>query len=115
MRSVSLHLLAPLIVLGTALTLRIADPPALQELRARAFDGFQALRPRPFADAPVRIVAIDDESLRRLGQWPWPRVLVARLVEKLQDAGAAVIAFDVIFAEPDRTSPARLLPLLPKA
>jgi adenylate cyclase len=115
MRAGPFHLLAPLIVVATALGLRLADPPALREIRARAFDGFQALRPRAFADAPVRIIAIDDESLRRHGQWPWPRVLIARLVEKLQDAGAAAIAFDVIFAEPDRTSPARLLPLLPKA
>jgi adenylate cyclase len=62
---------------------------------------------------PVRIVAIDDESLERLGQWPWPRTLVAGLVDRLAAAGAAVVAFDVVFAEPDRSSPERVLPSWP--
>ena len=63
-------------------------------------------------NAPIRIVDIDDESLAKIGQWPWPRTIVAELVDKLREAGAAVVAFDIDFAEPDRTSPRMLLPLL---
>ncbi len=54
--------------------------------------------------APVRIVAIDERSLGEIGQWPWPRSRLAELTDKLVRLGAAAIAFDVIFAEPDRTS-----------
>ncbi len=102
--------LLPLLILTLAVGLRYGDPGAIERLRLAAFDEYQRLAPRVWEDADVRIVDIDDESLKRLGQWPWPRTQVATLVERLGDAGAAAIAFDVLFAEPDRTSPARLLP-----
>jgi adenylate cyclase len=50
----------------------------------------------------VAIVDVDDRSLTAVGQWPWRRDLVARLIERLQDLGASAIAMDLIFAEPDR-------------
>jgi len=59
--------------------------------------------------APVVIVDIDEASIAALGQWPWPRTVVAELVNRLQEAGAKSIAFDIVFAEADRTSPSRLL------
>jgi adenylate cyclase len=85
--------------------LRITDPIPLEELRLRAFDFFQILQPRVAAQRPVVIVDIDEQSLRKFGQWPWPRTRVAELVTRLTQAGALVIAFDVIFPEPDRLSP----------
>ena len=60
------------------------------------------------------IVDIDEASLQALGQWPWPRTLLAELVARLQQAGAAAIAFDVIMAEPDRMSPAAVANTLPQ-
>jgi adenylate cyclase len=54
------------------------------------------------------VVDIDDESIRRLGQWPWPRTQIAKLTDRLGQAGASVVAFDVVFSESDRTSPAQL-------
>ena len=67
------------------------------------FDQYQRWKPRPYAfDQPVRIVAIDDESLKRLGQWPWPRERLAALVDALKSAGVAAIAFDFLFSEKDR-------------
>ena len=104
--------LAPLIVLGLALCLRAAEPGPVQGLQLRSFDLFQRIAPRPYSEVPVRIVDIDDASLAKLGQWPWPRDQVAALVGRLFDQGAAVVAFDAVFAEPDRTSPARLLDAL---
>ncbi|HET7850614.1 MAG TPA: adenylate/guanylate cyclase domain-containing protein [Pseudolabrys sp.] len=86
--------------------LRVADPSPLQELRLRTFDFFQVLRPRNAAQQPVVIVDIDEKSLKAIGQWPWPRTRVADLVSRLTDMGALVIAFDIVFAEPDRMSPA---------
>src|SRR3954451_19638182 len=86
--------------------LRITDPAPLEELRLRAFDIFQVIKPRVAAQRPVVIVDIDEESLRKLGQFPWPRTRVADLITRLTKLGAAAIAFDVVFSEPDRLSPA---------
>jgi adenylate cyclase len=57
----------------------------------------------------VVVVDIDEQSLRELGQWPWPRDLLARMVRTIDAAGPRVTGFDIVFAEPDRTSPARYL------
>ena len=96
------------LVLLLALTLtalRLVDPIPLQSLRLAQFDQFQRWFPREFQNTSVRIVDIDENSLQTIGQWPWPRTRVAELVERLDAAGAAAIAFDVILSEPDRTSP----------
>jgi adenylate cyclase len=86
--------------------LRAVDPPPLQEVRLRTFDLFQVLHPREQQGYQVAIVDIDEASLKAIGQWPWPRTVVADLVTKLKEQGAIVIGFDIIFAEPDRMSPA---------
>ncbi len=93
-------------LLFALLFLRVTDPAPLEELRLRAFDLFQVIQPRVATQRPVVIVDIDEESLRKFGQFPWPRTRVADLITRLTQLGAATIAFDVIFAEPDRLSPA---------
>jgi len=85
--------------------LRIADPAPIQELRIRTFDSFQRIDPRVKTARPVTIVDIDEKSLAKLGQFPWPRTRIADLVTDLTRLGAVVIAFDVIFSEPDRLNP----------
>ncbi len=103
-----------LVVLAGLAWLRVLDPEALRLARLRAFDLYQQLQPRPVpADLPVRVVTIDEAALDALGQWPWPRTVIATLVERLHALGAASIGFDVVFAEPDRTSPRNLLGALP--
>jgi len=104
-----LDLILPLLVLIAALVVRINEPPLVERLRNLAFDSYQRLLPRPVGDAPVRIIDIDEASLEKIGQWPWPRDILAQLVDRLSEAGAAAIAFDVLFAEPDRLSPQNLL------
>jgi adenylate cyclase len=52
-------------------------------------------------DPRVAIVDIDERSLREQGHWPWPRMKVAALVDRLGQAGAAVIGMDMVFAEPE--------------
>lgn len=94
-----------LVLLAGLVGLRIADPAPLKELRLRTFDVYQLISPRVVTERPVVIVDIDEKSLAKLGQWPWPRTRIADLVQRLTDLGAAAIAFDVIFAEPDRLSP----------
>jgi len=87
--------------------LRIADFAPVEELRVRVFDGYQFVDPRVKTARPVTIVDIDEKSLAdpRLGQWPWPRTRIADIVNNLARMGAVVIAFDVVFAEPDRLNP----------
>ncbi|HLX17204.1 MAG TPA: adenylate/guanylate cyclase domain-containing protein [Bradyrhizobium sp.] len=94
------------LLIGIA-ALRAADFVPIEELRLRVFDGYQLVDPRVKTARPVTIVDIDEKSLAdpRLGQWPWPRTRVADIVNNLTRMGAVVIAFDVVFAEPDRLNP----------
>ncbi|KRS15256.1 CHASE2 domain-containing protein [Roseovarius indicus] len=92
-------------LLGCLLVLRVADPGPVQQLRHAAFDLYQQLHPRVQQQVPVTIIDIDDPSLEAFGQWPWPRSRVAELVIRAFEAGAVALAFDIIFAEPDRLSP----------
>jgi adenylate cyclase len=101
--------LIPGALLLIAAWVNFQDVPIVDQLRNLVFDTYQRQRPREYrADLPVRIVDIDEESLKRLGQWPWPRDLMARLVDRLGELGAAAVALDIIFAEPDRFSPVNL-------
>jgi adenylate cyclase len=84
--------------------LSVLTPPFLQALDFKIYDAFQHSLPRGGASAVPVIVDIDEDSLRRYGQWPWPRYLMARLLGKINDSRAASVALDIIFAEPDRTS-----------
>ncbi|MHC2783613.1 CHASE2 domain-containing sensor protein [Bradyrhizobium liaoningense] len=84
---------------------RLWDPPPIQELRLRTFDMFQLIDPRQKAARPVVIVDIDEKSLARLGQWPWPRTRIADLIQNLTNNGAVAIGFDVVFSEADRLNP----------
>ena len=102
-----------LAVLVGFVALRAWDPTPLQLARLKIFDLYQLAKPRVPSMQPVVIVDIDEASLNALGQWPWPRSLVAKLVDQITAAGAAVIGFDVVFPETDRTSPALLADALP--
>jgi adenylate cyclase len=94
------------VLLFALLFLRVTNPPPLEELRLRAFDIFQVIKPRVATLRPAVIVDIDEQSLRKIGQWPWPRTRVADMITRLTSMGAAAIAFDIVFSEPDRLSPA---------
>ncbi|HEY8006716.1 MAG TPA: adenylate/guanylate cyclase domain-containing protein [Methylocella sp.] len=97
-----------------ALMLRGADPFFVSALRLIAFDYYQRLAPQPYdPDLPVRIIDIDPDSLARFGQWPWPRTIIRDLVIELGKRNAMAIAFDILFAEPDRTSLEQVIKRMP--
>ncbi|WP_162917073.1 CHASE2 domain-containing protein [Dongia deserti] len=101
-------------ILIGALALRAVDPLPLQQLRNLTFDSYQRLKPRVYdPSVSVVIAAIDEKSLDTFGQWPWSRITLARITDRLTEMGAAAIAFDVLFAEADRTSPAAIAQNLP--
>ena len=103
-------------LIAGAVLLRYADPFFVSALRMIAFDHFQRLDPPKYDPTlPIRIVDIDEASLAKIGQWPWPRTTVRDLLAQLAADGAAVVAFDILFAEPDRTSLEAILQQLPAA
>jgi adenylate cyclase len=93
------------LLLALLFAIRFHDPAVVQKLRFLQFDFFQEMAPRPDAKAPVVIIDIDDESLGKIGQWPWPRTVLADLVDRLTAAGVATIGFDITFPETDRAAP----------
>ena len=112
LRAPSIHLVLTVALLASAVALRIADPDPIGRLRLSVFDSYLALAPRPLDPAlPVRIVDIDEASLAAVGQWPWPRTHLARIIAALKQAGARTISLDLILAEPDRLSPSEFAKL----
>ena len=85
---------------------RISDPEFVQVLRLKYFDQLQIKYPRTTEGQTYSVIVdIDEKSLREIGQWPWPRTVLADLFNKSKDAGMLVLGLDVLFAEKDRTSP----------
>jgi adenylate cyclase len=105
----------PLLFLFLATGLHVVEPTFVEQLRHRVFDEYQRLKPRAYSnDIPVRIIDIDDESLSKIGQWPWPRDVMAEIVARLNELGASAVVFDMVFSQPDRLSPKSLRKMLPK-
>lgn len=101
--------LAGLVVLVLVILLQFIDSAPLQRLRMQVFDSYQAAAPRGGdSEHLVTVVDIDEASIERLGQWPWPRTDLAELNRRLGEAGAKTVVYDIVFSEPDRTSPAAI-------
>jgi adenylate cyclase len=85
--------------------LAIIRPASLSRLENAVYDVMLRSAPVRQPGDGVVIVDVDERSLSTVGQWPWQRDIVARLIERLREMGAAVVALDVIFPEPDRAAP----------
>jgi len=95
-------------VLAALVLLVALQPPWAERLQSAGFDALQSFVPRQVGTLPVSIVEIDQKSLRALGQWPWPRNLLAQLVDRINQAAPAVIALNILMPEPDALSPEHL-------
>jgi adenylate cyclase len=92
-----------LLLLGHAA--RRVDLEFVDRLDAILYDTRLRLAMPGGIDDRVVIVDIDEKSLAEVGRWPWGRDRLAQLVDKLFDRhGTALVAFDVVFAEPDSSS-----------
>ncbi|HEX4333312.1 MAG TPA: CHASE2 domain-containing protein [Usitatibacter sp.] len=103
-------------MLLAALALFLLFAPFAGALRNVVFDGYQRLFPLQREATHVAVVVIDEEALARYGQWPWPRTRMAELVTRLSENQPAAIGLDLLFAEPDRFSPAMIaaeMPIIP--
>src|SRR5579883_2390703 len=103
-RLVEARIAAPLCVLAAVLAVGLTPGSGFEASRNFVFDLYQRLAPGPAPGGAVVIIDIDAESIRRLGQWPWPRDRLARLIDAARAARA--IGVDVLLSEPDRLSPA---------
>lgn len=101
------------LLLAALLVIRVADPGVVESARLQVFDLYQRIQPRENTSRLVVNVDIDEKSMAEIGQWPWPRSVLARLVDRLTAMGAVVIGFDAMFPEPDRLSPPLLARSLP--
>lgn len=87
--------------------------PWAARLQTGWFDVQQALFPRRVDAWPVTVVEIDHESLKALGQWPWPRTQLARLLQAIHQAEPAAIGVNILMPEADALSPERALAQIP--
>ncbi len=84
-------------MLAATVALFAAQNPTLDRLDLLAYDG---LAPAQSGHADLVLVVIDEASIARLGQWPWPRRLHAQMIDRLRAAGATAAAYAVLFSEP---------------
>lgn len=83
-------------------------------MRNALFDWWQRVSARDLSDTEVRVVLIDNQSVSSVGAWPWPRYHMARLTEELAARKARIIAYDILFSEPDRVGPEAFVSLYPE-
>ena len=95
------------------LGVRIDNSDAVKTLRYKTWDKFQTIEPRKMVSDSVTVVNITEEDIKRYGQWPWPRHVMAMLHARIGDAGAILINYNILFAEPDRMSGVEYLKSMP--
>ena len=96
---------AGVLLTGAVAALYVVWPDWMAFQDAKIYDALLA-RDRPVTRSHLPLVVdIDEASLAEYGQWPWPRYRVALLLGLVRNAGAAAVGLDIVFAEPDRSSP----------
>jgi serine/threonine-protein kinase len=78
------------------------DWPLLRSVEAWTYDVRVSLRANPKPSDQIVIVGVDEESLTRIGRWPWPRSVIGELLDILRESGAKVIGVGFVFSEPDQ-------------
>jgi adenylate cyclase len=107
-RAFSFDRLIGLAMLAAFVTVYWINPFPVEFTRNKTFDFFEKIKPRPIpapGTSPVIIIDLDEESLNEVGQWPWPRNIIADMVRNLFVMGVGVVGFDMAFPEPDRMNP----------
>jgi len=102
-----------IIVAFILLGIRIDNSDTVKTLRYKTWDYFQKIEPRSSLSDSVTIVNITESDLKKYGQWPWPRHVMAMLHAKISDAGAVLVNYNILFAEPDRMSGVEYLKSMP--
>jgi adenylate cyclase len=96
-----------IVLLGILFVVHDRFHAAFERIDLIAYDlRTNTVAPHPSSGA-IAIATIDDRSITQLGQWPWPRIVLGRLVNALKDYKVKVIGFDAIFSEADKSDVAR--------
>jgi adenylate cyclase len=91
-------------IISIALIAFFMDVTFLRFMELKALDLRMVSRGKIVSGGETVIAVIDEKSLSELGRWPWPRTVIARLIDQLKACGAKAVGFDVIFSEPDENS-----------
>ena len=97
-----------LIIISVVVLLYTLQPPLLARLDLKVYDMMLPLRAASYPSIVPIIIDIDEKSLERYGQWPWPRYIVADLLKALQKNEVAAVGLDIIFSEADNSSPVQI-------
>ena len=100
MKKLLLNPWTALVTLAVLLLLRIADPSFVESVRLRYFD--QLVTSQPAKDVPVHTVNIDEATLDKLGQFPFPRDMYADIIKEIYKRDAGLVVFNVLMPEKDR-------------
>ena len=102
------------IVFAVVLTgVRIINSDTVKTVRYQTWDYFQQIQPRQEVSDTILVVDITEEDLKKYGQWPWPRHTMAAFHATLTDAGAILVNYNILFADPDRMSGKEYLKSMP--
>ncbi len=96
-----------LLIVVAAIALYAVDPPFLRFMELKTLDLRILSRGERASGGETVIAVVDEKSVKELGRWPWPRTLIAGLVDTLKSYGAKAVGFDIVFAEPDQNSSLR--------
>ena len=94
-----------LITITVGVGLRVFDVDPLKILRLKTFDYYQKIQPRDVTSNHFIIVEVTEQDLKRFGQWPWSRSLIAEIHSKLVVQNVNTIQYNILFSEPDRLNP----------
>jgi len=100
MKKILLNPWTALITLTILVAIRFFDPSFVESVRLRYFD--QLITGQDKVDVPVHIVNIDEDTLDKYGQWPFPRRQYAEIIADLYSREAGLVVFNVLMPEADR-------------
>ena len=101
-------ILGPLVILIIIIIFNI-DSNLKNRIGYLNYDFYQNIFEKNFSTNKVIIVDIDEESIKKLGQFPWRRDIHSIILDKLQSANVALVAFDIFFSETDKQNPKKIL------
>ncbi len=84
--------------------IRIDNSDTVKTLRYKTWDHFQQAEPRQAVSDKVVVINITESDIKKYGQWPWPRHILAMFHANLTDSGAVLVNYNILFAEADRMS-----------
>ncbi len=105
LKSLLSMLIISIVIITVFGLMALYNPTSINKINNTLIDTAFVLHKPKDADKRILIVDIDEKSLKALGQWPWSRNKIAKILTNLTNAGASIIGLDIVFAEKDNTSP----------